>query len=153
MTAVLITGMSAVGKSSVLTELARLGYDVVDTDYGDWIHVVAGEPLWRENRIDALLSRTRTGPLFIGGTVANQIRFYRRFTAVVLLSAPVAVILQRLRTRTTNDFGKADADRARILADMAEVEPLLRAACTHELDTTGALDDTVQALIHIAGQT
>lgn len=71
----------------------------------------------------------------------------------VLLSAPVEVILERLRTRTTTDFGKADADRVRILADIAEVEPLLRAACTHELDTTGALDDTVQALINIAGQT
>ena len=149
MTAVLITGMSAVGKSSVLAELARRGFDTVDTDDGDWIHAVDGEPLWREDRIDALLSRPRTGPLFVQGTVANQGRFYHRFHAVVLLSAPVAVIVERLRTRTTNDFGKSDADRAKILADIAETEPLLRAACTHELDTTGPLADTVAALIRI----
>jgi len=145
--------MSAVGKSSVLTELARMGYDAVDTDYGDWIHVVDGERMWREDRIEALLSEPRTGPLFVQGTVANQGRFYPRFAAVVLLSAPVQVIRERLRSRTTNNFGKTEIDRARILADIAEVEPLLRAACTHELDTTGPITDTVQTLIGIAEQT
>ena len=153
MTAVLITGMSAVGKSSVLAELARMGYDTVDTDYGDWIHTVDGEPLWREDRIHALLSRPRTGPLFVQGTVANQGGFYRRFDAVVLLSAPVATILERWRTRTSNDFGKCEVDRAQILADIAEIEPLLRAACTHELDTTRPLAVTVEALINIAEPT
>lgn len=151
MTAVLITGMSGVGKSSALAALALRGYDTIDTDYGDWIHIVAGEPLWREDRIDALLSRPRTGPLFVQGTVANQGRFYHRFDAVVLLSAPIEVILERIRTRTTNAFGKSEVDRARILADITAIEPLLRVACTHELDTTLPLSDTVQALITIAG--
>ncbi|MET0898268.1 MAG: AAA family ATPase [Mycobacterium sp.] len=151
MTAVLITGMSGVGKSSALAALALRGYDTIDTDYGDWIHIVAGEPLWREDRIDALLSRPRTGPLFVQGTVANQGRFYHRFDAVVLLSAPIEVILERIRTRTTNAFGKSEVDRARIRADVTAIEPLLRVACTHELDTTLPLPDTVQALITIAG--
>ena len=38
--AVLVTGMSATGKSSVLAELARRGHRVVDTDYGEWIEEV-----------------------------------------------------------------------------------------------------------------
>jgi len=46
-TTVLVTGMSGVGKSTALTELARRGYVTVDTDEGPWIRVFEGEPLWR----------------------------------------------------------------------------------------------------------
>lgn len=72
MTAVLVTGMSGVGKSTALAELARRGFDTVDTDYGHWIHVVDGEPLWREPLIDELLCRPRIRPLFVQGTVAKS---------------------------------------------------------------------------------
>ncbi|BBX33410.1 hypothetical protein MMAG44476_17422 [Mycolicibacterium mageritense DSM 44476 = CIP 104973] len=150
MTAILITGMSGVGKSTVLTELARRGHETVDTDYGDWIHVVGGEPLWREELIDNLLDRPRAGPLFVQGTVANQVRFYPRFDAVVLLTAPRDVIFHRLRTRTGNDFGKTADQLARIGRDLEETEPLLRAAATHELDTSGPLETVGAALMKIA---
>ena len=93
MGAILLTGMSGVGKSSVLAELARRGFETVDTDNGGWITRDGGEPLWHEPLMDGLLSRPRPGPLFVQGTVANQGRFYDRFDAVVLLSAPVGVIL------------------------------------------------------------
>lgn len=65
--------------------------------------------------------------LFVSGCVANQGRFYPRFDAVVLLSAPAAVILEHVATRETNDFGKSVAERDRILRDLVTVEPLLRA--------------------------
>lgn len=65
--------------------------------------------------------------MFIAGCVSNQGEHYPRFDAVVLLSAPVEVILERLSLRTTNDFGKCAAERDRILLDLAVVEPLLRA--------------------------
>ncbi len=150
MAAILLTGMSAAGKSTVLAELARRGYDTVDTDDGDWILRCSGEPLWNEPLMDGLLSRQRSGPLFVQGTVANQGRFYDRFNAVVLLSAPVAVILERLRTRTSNDFGKSAAEREAVLRDIAEVEPLLRAGSTHVIDTQQPLEETVGALLAIA---
>jgi len=36
------------------------------------------------------------------------------------------------------------------LADLARIEPLLRASCTHELDASRPLDEVVADLIAIA---
>jgi adenylate kinase family enzyme len=149
--AVLVTGMSATGKSTVLGELASRGHRVVDTDEGDWIDTAGDEPLWREDQMAALLAEPRPVPLFVGGCVANQGRFADRFDAVVLLSAPPETILERLATRTTNQFGKRPDERARILADLDEVEPLLRRTATAEIDTRLPLDEVVSRLEAIAG--
>ena len=67
--AVVVTGMSGVGKSTALAELSRRGYATVDSDCGPWIEVVAGEPLWRESLIEALLEQPRERPLFIQGVL------------------------------------------------------------------------------------
>src|SRR4051794_9571546 len=120
MTVVLVTGMSAVGKSTVLAELERRGHRAVDTDYGGFSTEVPSdgggrEQLWHEDGIEALLDDHAAGTLFLAGCVANQGRFYPRFDAVVLLSVPAEVLLDRLATRHTNNFGKSDAERDRIL--------------------------------------
>jgi hypothetical protein len=60
------------------------------------------------------------------------------------------VILDRIARRTTNDYGKTPVERAMILDDLATVEPLLRASCTHEVDAGRPLDDVVADLIAIA---
>lgn len=148
---VLITGMSGTGKSSALAELRRRGFEAVDTDepgWSEWSDEDGGY-LWDEERIAELLDRDRGVTLFVSGTVSNQGRFYPRFDAVVLLSAPVDVLLARVAARTTNDYGKAEAERAEILANLAEVEPLLRATCTHELDATQPLAEVVAELERI----
>ena len=82
----------------------------------------------------------------------NQSKFYDRFTAVVLLSAPADVILDRIERRTTNNYGKTPVERAMILDDLARVEPLLRESCTHELDASRPLDEVVADLIAIASR-
>jgi dephospho-CoA kinase len=148
--AILVTGMSGVGKSTALAELARRGFATVDTDDVPWIHVVDGEPLWRESMIDALLDRSRKTPLFVQGTAINQGRFYDRFDAIVLLSAPIDVVFHRLDRRTNNPFGKTLAERERIADDIANVEPLLRQAASHEIDTTRPLTEVVDVLMRIA---
>jgi len=155
MAVVLVTGMSGTGKSTVLGELARKGYRVVDTDYGGYSEEVtasggAAEQLWREERIDELLRESDGGVLFVSGCVANQGKFYPQFDAVVLLRAPADVILQRVTARDKNDFGKSDAERERILQDLATVEPLLRRGATAEIDTGAPLDEVVRELERIA---
>ncbi|MET0938129.1 MAG: AAA family ATPase [Gaiellaceae bacterium] len=157
MAVVLVTGMSGTGKSAALAELENRGYRVVDTDYGDWIEDVrqpdgSVEPLWNEMRIDALLNEHSDGALFIVGTVANQGRFYPKFDAVVLLSAPLDVILERVANRESNPFGKTDAEREKIADDLAAFEPLLRAGATVEIDTRRPLGEVVDELESIARQ-
>jgi dephospho-CoA kinase len=149
MTAILITGMSGSGKSTVLAALTTRGFRTLDTDYGEWIDERGGERLWRVDRIDALLAETSDGPLFVAGTVANQGRFYPRFAEIVLLSAPMPVLLDRIATRTNNSFGRTAAERARIIADTAAIEPLLRARATVEIDTRAPLTEVVDRLARL----
>jgi len=148
---VLVTGMSGTGKSTVLAELARRGFQSVDTDDPPWTEWSAedGGYVWREEVISELLARDDAPTLYVSGTVSNQGRFYPQFDAVVLLSAPADVLLRRLESRTTNDYGKAAEERALILRQLAEVEPLLRATCTHEVDAAQPLEDVVARLVEI----
>ena len=162
MAKILVTGMSGTGKSSALAELGRRGYRVVDTDDPGWreyrryadpvdeLH--RGEYLWVEDRMTALLDAEDDRTLFVGGGVRNQSKFYDRFDAVVLLSAPADVLLDRVSRRSTNEYGKAEVERSEILADLAEVEPLLRKECTHELDASRPLADILEDLTAIASR-
>jgi dephospho-CoA kinase len=143
--------MSGTGKSNALIELERRGFEVVDTDeppWSEWSDEDGGY-VWREDLITELLARNDGPTLYVSGAVSNQGRFYSRFDAVVLLSAPAAVLLQRLESRTTNDYGKTREQRELILSHLAEVEPLLRASCTHEIDATQPIADVVGQLVEI----
>jgi dephospho-CoA kinase len=151
---VLVTGMSGTGKSSALAELRRRGFETVDTDEPGWSEWSDEEDgyRWREERMAELLAREREAPLIVSGTVSNQGRFYRDFDAVVLLSAPAEVLLERLAGRTNNPYGKSAEERELILEHLAEVEPLLRATCTHELDASRPLAEVVDELARIASR-
>ena len=146
---VLVTGMSGTGKSTVLAELARRGHAVLDTDEPGWI-VAGAEPLWDLDRLRARLEDHRSGHLYLAGCVANQGDLYDRFDAVVLLSAPLAVLLARVADRD-NPYGASAADRARIAADVAAFEPRLRAGAGHEIVTSAPVADVAAELERIAG--
>jgi len=146
---ILVTGMSGTGKSSALAELARRGVRVVDTDEPGWtVEDADGGRWWDEERIVALLDEARA-PLVVSGAVTNQGRFYDRFDAIVLLSAPVDVLLERIAGRATNDYGKSPEEQALVLEHVREVEPLLRATCTHEIDATLPLSEVVGRLLEL----
>ena len=101
------------GKSTALAELGRRGFEVVDTDAPGWTEWrdEHGGHIWREDRIVDLLARGREVTLFVSGTVSNQGRFYSHFDAVVLLSAPAEVMLERIGTgrRTTTASTRRNA--------------------------------------------
>ena len=152
---VLVTGMSGTGKSTALRALEKRGHRVVDTDTDEWSRWVtlpdgSADWIWREDAMTALLTGPTAGALFVAGCKTNQGAFYPLFDHVVLLSAPEPVLLARIAARTTNPYGQDPATRALILRDLAEVEPLLRAGATVEIDATAPLPSVVASLEALA---
>ena len=141
---ILVTGMSGAGKSTLLQELASRGHRTVDTDDG-W---VLPDGTWDEPRIADLLAQH--DDIVVSGTVENQVVFYDRFDHVILLSAPLEVLLQRVTTRSSNPYGRSPAQRAEIAHYVDTVEPLLRRGATLELDgrqPVAALAATLEELL------
>jgi len=141
MTRILITGMSGVGKSTLLAALSQEGHLTIDTDYGDW-KTAAG--LWDEDLMTAALHTH--ADVVVAGTVENQGEFYDRFDHIVLLSAPLSVILQRVMHRAENPYGKTAAQRAEIEENLKSVEPLLRRGATMEIDAGQSTADTARTI-------
>jgi shikimate kinase len=129
MARVLLTGMSGAGKSTLLAALAARGHLTVDTDYDGW-HLDHAQ--WDEPRMSALLAEHPT--IAVSGTAVNQGLFYDRFEHVVYLYAPLATLLDRVRTRTTNPYGSSPEEQADITRYVRDVEPLIRRSATLELD-------------------
>jgi dephospho-CoA kinase len=156
--------MSATGKSSVIAELATRGYKAVDADspeYSEWVEVTGdnsalGSPewgardwMWREDRVQALLSTEDADLLFVSGCAANMGKSLPQFDHIILLSAPAEVIVERLATRTTNAYGKQPEEVARTLELIETIEPRLRHIAGHEIDASAPLDEVVATLLRI----
>jgi shikimate kinase len=156
--------MSGTSKSTLIGELVARGYKAVDADcdeFSEWVEFiggsrVAGSPVeadrdwvWREGRIQELLSTEDADVLFLSGCASNMGKFLPQFDHVVLLSAPADVIVERLNTRTNNSYGKHPDEVARVLGLRETVEPLLRHAAGHEIDTSARLEDVVASVLRL----
>ena len=148
---ILLTGMSGTGKSSVVRELVERGYKAVDTDDGFCDVQPDGRQLWREDAIQQLLATEDAEVLFLAGCEENQGTFHPQFDHIVLLSAPLETMVERLRTRTNNPYGKSPLELSRFLEDVETVEPLLRRAADHEVRTTEPLDVVVGTILRLVG--
>ncbi len=145
---VLLTGMSGAGKSTVLDELRRRGHFTVDTDYNGW---ELPDRTWDELRMNRLLAQH--GDVVVSGTVENQGRFYDRFEHVVLLSAPLSVLLERVSKRTNNPYGRTTQQQAEIATYVETVEPLLRRSASIELDGQRPVPELADVIEGLTGQT
>ena len=117
----------------------------MDTDYDGW---TLPDGTWDEPRMGRLLASAPD--VVASGTVENQGRFYDRFEHVVLLSAPIQVLVERVSGRTNNPYGGTAEQRAEITRYVDTVEPLLRRGATLELDgrrPPSELADAIQKLV------
>jgi shikimate kinase len=158
---ILITGMSGTGKTAVIRELAARGHQAHDLDTPEWSAWIDADPadaltpaqgkdwVWREDRVRALLSQPEGGILFIGGCAENMGRLFPLIDTVILLSTPVATIMERLQARSTGGYGSTAEERQRVGDLIASIEPLLRKSADHEIDTSGSVHATVDAILRI----
>ncbi len=158
---VLITGMSGTGKSSVIQELVARGYRAHDLDTPEWSEWIDTDPsdlltpkqgkdwIWRVDRVRALLSQPEDGTLFISGCAENMAQLFPLIDAVILLSAPVATIMERLRTRSPGSYGSVAEEQRRVSDLTSTIEPLLRKSADHEIDTRRPVHATVDEILRI----
>ena len=147
---ILLTGMSGTGKSTVIGELRARGYQAVDMDEPGWSEYAPdGDWVWCEKRVQAFLSREDEEVMFVSGCATNQVKFYPQFDEIILFSAPAAVLVERLRTRTNNPYGKHPDELDEVLGYLETVEPLLRRGATHEIDTSAPLEEVVATILRL----
>lgn len=145
---ILLTGMSGTGKSSVIAALRERGISALDMDEPGWSALdERGHQLWYEERLQRWLDEHTGQALVVSGCAENQQRFYPQFDHIVLLSAPAALIRRRLAERSNNPYGKQPAELAEVMANLVEIEPLLRRCATHEIVTTKPLTDVVAEVL------
>jgi AAA domain len=144
---VLLTGMSGAGKSALVRELRRRGYAAYDADDDGF-----SEPRddgrwgWRSDAVASLLAQVAQGELlFFAGCSEEQIEM--PFDYRVLLTVPQDEMVMRLRTRTSNAYGRTPAERSQVLADLTQIEPLLRRRADLVLSTTAPVAEVADRLL------
>jgi GTPase SAR1 family protein len=144
---VLLTGMSGTGKSTLVQELRRRGYAAYDADDDGFSEPRAdGRWGWRADAVASLLAQVPDGELlFFAGCSEEQIEL--PFDYRVVLTVPEDAIVARLSTRPSNVYGGNATERKQVLADLAQVEPLLRRSADLVLSTTAPVAEVADRLL------
>jgi len=150
---ILITGMSGVGKSSALETLRNRGYHCIEMDDPGWSFMDEdGHQHWIIDRLSAALDTSNNGPVFVAGCAEEQSQLHDKFCAVILLSAPLEVMKERISNRDNNSYGKRADEMELIESNLCNIEPVLRRSCTHEIITTCPLNIVVDRIETIAAE-
>ena len=169
---VYVTGISGAGKSAVCADLRRRGYEAHDADEDGnavWVHGATGaitrratradrtpefmaENEWRLDleRVRMLAERAEQTLVFLCGSVANDRVVWPLFRRTVYLAIDDATLLERLRNRRSNDFGKSDHERAMVLEWHRVDEEAYRSYGSVIVDATRPIDLVVDDVIAAA---
>jgi thymidylate kinase len=169
MSAVLITGCSGAGKSTIAAVLARRGLAAFDSDddpvlarFVDAVgNVVEEEPAapdlawlsrhnwaWDPGRLDELIRAAAPATLYVCGGAANELELADRFTHMFLLEIDEPTMLARLDTRRDyHDWGHIGDTREHLRRFLPGYQARLRAFGTIPIDARQALDQVVDAIL------
>lgn len=152
MAVVLLTGVSGAGKSTLIAELRRRGHHAYDADDDGFTEPrQSGEGRWKVDEVHAVFERhTDADLVFFAGCSEEQALF--AFDHRVLLTAPRAVIAERLRTRTGNDYGKSPEEFRAALGYLDTVEPLLRASADAVVETMRPPSEIADQVLSLVGR-
>lgn len=146
---VLITGMSGVGKSTILKHLDAEAIKI-DLDNDGWM---IWDEEYQERVIDVskLIKLFEANPernIFLSGTAINQEKIYSYLDGVITLTAPLDVMKTRIQSRTDNPFGKSEAEWEQIVTDKQEFEDRIISVSDLVINTDQPIVDTIREIHH-----
>src|SRR5271169_3890257 len=167
MSAVMITGCSGAGKTTIAAVLARRGLAAIDADDDpllarsvDAAGHVADEPeepdfawlsqhswAWNPARLDELIRAAAPATLYVCGGADNQLELAGRFTQVFLLEIDERTMLARIDARQDNDWGRIGDTREYLRRKLPELQDRLRASGAIPIDARQPLDQVVDAIL------
>jgi len=169
MSAVLITGCSGAGKTTVGAALARRGLAALDSDDDPLLArfvdaagaVVAEEPAepdldwlsrhgwaWDPARLDELIAAAAPATLYVCGGAANELELADRFTHVFLLEIDEPTMLARLDARRDyHDWGHIGDTREHLRRFLPGYQARLRAFGAIPIDAGQPVDLVVDAVL------
>ena len=169
MGAVLITGCSGAGKSTIAAVLARRGLASIDADDDPSLArfvdsagaVVVEEPAapdlawlarhswaWNPARVDELIRASAPATLYVCGGADNELELADRFTHVFWLEIDEPTMLVRLDARRDyHDWGRIGDTREYLRRRLPEIQDRLRAFGAIPIDARQPLDQVVDAIL------
>jgi adenylate kinase family enzyme len=168
MSAVLITGMSGAGKSTIAEVLARRGLASIDADNDpllarsvdsggnvvedlsapDFAWLARHSWEWNPARLDELIRAAVPATLYVCGGAANELELADRFTQVFLLEMDEPTMLARLDAEgRENDWGRIGDTREYLRRRLPGHQDRLRAFGAIPVDARQPLDRVVDALL------
>jgi energy-coupling factor transporter ATP-binding protein EcfA2 len=168
MSAVLITGMSGAGKSTIAEMLARRGLTSIDADNDplparsvdsdgnvvedlsvpDFAWLARHSWEWNPARLDELIQAAAPATLYVCGGAANQLELAGRFTQVFLLEMDERTMLARLDAPSRdNDWGRIGDTREYLRRRLPGHQDRLRAFGAIPIDARQPLDQVVDAIL------
>jgi hypothetical protein len=169
MSAVLITGCSGAGKSTIAPVLARRGLTAIDSDDDPFLArfvdpagaVVTEQPAapdfawlarhswaWDPARLDELIGAAAPATLYICGGADNELELADRFAQVFLLEIDEPTMLARLdERRDYHDWGRIGDTREYLRRKLPELQDRLRAFGAIPIDATQPLEHVADAIL------
>ncbi len=171
MSLIFITGVSGTGKSTVCQGLKSRGYEAYDVDddgLGRWQNKESGyihpkssikahqrtqsfldNHLWvvPRQKVEDLAKLAMNKKVFLCGVFSNENEMFDLFSKIIALTIDKETLINRIKSRTNNDFGKSEHELIHILDWHKEVNKSYKRSGHVIIDSTKGLDQVIDDII------